>query len=287
MQDNDFFSATASWCELDTLYQKHLRIANLVDRLSTVFARTRELPGLFPYAVRKTFIEAVIKERKSPALDLGKIIYTSTLEHVQDLVSKHFKDSARCRYHAEDKISWLLEGDPFSLNTHYLTDYKEKFLAYKGERQHYNDSGIMASLNEGNNPHITEALSAPVATGLSRINPIDLQKLLPSDEIGPALNIMADVRAYLQDLFSFCPCKLPIAFKRFADNVPLAIDRELVRGLTRDLLKKIFDELGTNTADTLHKRAHKSPIDEQTLERSSRGSRTHKDSFLGLVLNNT
>ncbi|KAH9485775.1 Interferon-induced GTP-binding protein Mx2 [Psilocybe cubensis] len=220
-------------------------------------ARTRELPGHFPYVVQKTFIESVIKEWRAPALELCKTVYGSMLVHVQNLVEKHFKDFGQghlehsirsimrqhieqCRSNAENKISWLLEleEDPFSLNTHYFADYKEKFLAYyKGERQRYTGSGLMSTLSEENNPQIPQALAALAALGLQGLNIIDLQKLLPSDEMEPALNIMSDVRAYFQ-----------VAYKRFADNVPLSIDRELVKGLTRDLLKKISDDLGTNTA---------------------------------------
>ncbi len=38
----------------------------------------------------------------------------------------------------------------------------------------------------------------------------------------------------------------PVAYKRFADNVPLAIDVELVRGLEGNLLKVLFSHLGIN-----------------------------------------
>jgi hypothetical protein len=35
-----------------------------------------------------------------------------------------------------------------------------------------------------------------------------------------------------------------VAYKRFADNVPLAIDYELTQGLSRDILKVLNTELG-------------------------------------------
>lgn len=37
-----------------------------------------------------------------------------------------------------------------------------------------------------------------------------------------------------------------MAYKRFADNVPLAIDRELVQGVERDLLQALYANLGVN-----------------------------------------
>ncbi len=37
-----------------------------------------------------------------------------------------------------------------------------------------------------------------------------------------------------------------VAYKRFADIVPLAIDRELVRGAAADLLRILYGGLGVN-----------------------------------------
>ncbi|KAG5649860.1 hypothetical protein H0H81_001744 [Sphagnurus paluster] len=49
---------------------------------------------------------------------------------------------------------------------------------------------------------------------------------------------MADVRAYFQ-----------VAYKRFADNVPLAIDLDLVRGAEKDILRVLYADLGINGPD--------------------------------------
>ena len=37
-----------------------------------------------------------------------------------------------------------------------------------------------------------------------------------------------------------------VAYKRFTDNVPLAIDHELVQGVARDLLRTLYSNLGIN-----------------------------------------
>jgi hypothetical protein len=39
-------------------------------------------------------------------------------------------------YSTQERVAWILalEDRPFSLNTHYLADYKTKFLAYYKER---------------------------------------------------------------------------------------------------------------------------------------------------------
>jgi hypothetical protein len=44
---------------------------------------------------------------------------------------------------------------------------------------------------------------------------------------------------------------LPVAYKRFADNVPLAIDHELVRGVERGILSIMNAGLGINGPDGL------------------------------------
>ena len=79
--------------------------------------------------------------------------------------------------------------------------------------------------------------------------------------MGPALVIMADVRAYFQgksliilfylkwlEIFSYSCC-CSVAYKRFADNIPLAIDVELVRGVERGILKELYSKLGVNGED--------------------------------------
>jgi len=40
-----------------------------------------------------------------------------------------------------------------------------------------------------------------------------------------------------------------VAYKRFADIVPLAIDQELIRGLERDMLPTLYAGLGINGPD--------------------------------------
>lgn len=40
-----------------------------------------------------------------------------------------------------------------------------------------------------------------------------------------------------------------MAFKRFTDNIPLAVDYELVQGVERDILKTAYGRLGINGPD--------------------------------------
>lgn len=135
-----------------------------------------------------------------------------------------------CLERAEERIVWLLELEdlPFSLNTHYLADYKSKFFAYyKGSREEYNRADLMNAIRdyEGTAPAPTSDTSgrgmtknpvvnvieptgiAKILTGLAEIGvtgvkPEDLAKLLPPDRMEPALTIMADIRAYFQGAYS-------------------------------------------------------------------------------------
>ena len=136
-----------------------------------------------------------------------------------------------CLERTQERISWLLklEDKPFSLNTHYLADYKAKFLAYyKGNREQQGNADLIKSINAHNNPpplpfsfssttgasNSTSAISQPqpsvkgalaslAAIGLQGIKAEDLPKLLPPDRMEPALVIMADVRAYFQGAFVY------------------------------------------------------------------------------------
>ncbi|CAA7260359.1 unnamed protein product [Cyclocybe aegerita] len=230
-------------------------------------ACTRELPGNYPFIVQKTFIQAIIKEWEEPALHLCDTTFSQIDRRVQELVAKHFSHFGQghleqrvrilmksrieeCFADAKHVIEWHLkvEDQPFSLNTHYLTAYREKFMAYyKGERLRYDQTGLMTALSRtastSSSPQdtpsvLSQIMSNLAALGISGLAPEDLKKLLPADDMEPALGIMADVRAYFQ-----------VAYKRFADNIPLAIDYELVRGVSRDLQRKLNEQLGINGVD--------------------------------------
>lgn len=122
-------------------------------------------------------------------------------------MNRHVQD---CMSATERMITWLLsvEERPFSLNTHYLADYREKFLAfYKNERQRYNQSGALSSL-QPNPESVNEALAALAKLGLTGIKQEDLWKLHRSDQMEPALAIMADLRAYFQGEHRYSRCIL-------------------------------------------------------------------------------
>lgn len=117
----------------------------------------------------------------------------------------------------ERKIEWLteLEARPFTLNEHYFTDYRDKFLSYyKGSRETDLNGDLMRTLSaykppsrrtskafeasEASPTGVAKVLAGLVEVGIVGVTATDLAKLLPSDRMEPALAIMADVRAYFQ-----------------------------------------------------------------------------------------
>ncbi len=115
----------------------------------------------------------------------------------------------------EEKVDWLysLEDLPFTLNTHYLADYNAKFFAYyKDARQRASSGDVIlklqglpngvrnAAAQYATTANITNAISALTAIGIEGIKANDLAKLLPPDQMEPALSIMAEVRAYFQGM---------------------------------------------------------------------------------------
>ncbi|KAG6333571.1 hypothetical protein ID866_5520 [Astraeus odoratus] len=198
-------------------------------------ARTRELPDNYPYVVQREYILEILKKWKRPALDLSEAIYDVLKGYVEAMVDRHFAKLGRggvkqsvwmiVREHldtaairAKERIEWLLavESTPATLNTHYFSDYRDKFLAYyKGYRKNKLPVERPSELNK--------AISTLAEVGFT-VKPEDLLKLLPSDSMEPAIAIMASVRGYFQ-----------VAYKRFVDMVPMAIDHEMVLGLERGL----------------------------------------------------
>ncbi|KIJ63497.1 hypothetical protein HYDPIDRAFT_29303 [Hydnomerulius pinastri MD-312] len=223
-------------------------------------ARTRELPDNYPFVVQKAYIAQFTKRWRQPALDLFDEVYGILKLDLASLVEGHFEhvgqgnakravlmivndhlDEAAAR--TKEKIEWLLalEQAPTTLNTHYYSDYKDKFLSYyKGCRdkgdlvaklQTFPSQGTQPVAVTGYESSVTKVLSGLSELGIT-VKASDLPKLLPPDPMEAAFNIMASVRAYFQ-----------VAYKRFADLVPMAIDYEIVLGLENNMEKALQEGL--------------------------------------------
>lgn len=121
---------------------------------------------------------------------------------------------------AEERIDWLLalEDIPFSLNTHYLADYKNKFIShYRAAREKDGNSELASHIDEYKrdpsssttvvrsvvqHTGIAKILSGLAEVGVNGIKADDLSRLLSPDRMEPALVIMADVRAYFQGVLT-------------------------------------------------------------------------------------
>lgn len=119
----------------------------------------------------------------------------------------------KCGDEARRRISWLLdlEKRPRTLNDHYYSDYRDKFLAYYRGCRHSDRHGSLITSLQAYRPPKTapspnsldfNSCAAKALSGLQEIGidskATDLPKLLPSDPLEPALHIMATVRAYFQ-----------------------------------------------------------------------------------------
>ena len=126
-------------------------------------------------------------------------------------MTEHIK---QCGDRTKERIAWLMDVEkrPYTLNTHYYSDYKDKFLSYyRGCRKMDEDSQLTKNL-QGYKPHVpsnfiaassfqtnmAQILSALPQVGITGTQAADLAKLLPFDPMEPALDIMAGVRAYFQ-----------------------------------------------------------------------------------------
>ncbi|KZT28391.1 hypothetical protein NEOLEDRAFT_1154609 [Neolentinus lepideus HHB14362 ss-1] len=198
-----------------------------------------------------------VKEDESRAMYIDEIM--DRAQHV--IVSNVIKQLAD---RTKERIEWLLqlEEDPFTLNGHYYQDYKDKFLAHYKQSRHKNseNKAFLSNLSgrdessrspspsehcdsrewaESDSVDVTTVLANLASLGLPGLNAKDLARLLPSDSYAPAIEIMAETRAYFQ-----------VAYKRVTDNIPLAIDRELVRGLQRELQQALYKGLGLSGPDS-------------------------------------
>ncbi|KAG1746767.1 P-loop containing nucleoside triphosphate hydrolase protein [Suillus paluster] len=224
-------------------------------------SRTRELPDNYPFVVQKSYIDDFTEKWASPSKILFDQVYDILKNNLSGLVHEHFgkmgKGGAlhsvlmivhehldKATEKAREKVDWLLELEkaPTTLNVHYYSDYKGKFLAYyKGCRdpgeltkklQHYK-APVTTSPNgrEAFQQAIYKALAGLNEAGISA-QAGDLPKLLPVDPMEPALVIMSGVMAYFQ-----------VAHKRFSDMVPLAIDHEVILGLEKGMEQALRDGL--------------------------------------------
>ncbi|KAK6981542.1 P-loop containing nucleoside triphosphate hydrolase protein [Favolaschia claudopus] len=240
-------------------------------------ARSRELPGHFPFTVQQAYIKEFTCKWADPAQELCaavqeifsiqvKALITiafssfgqgSLADRVQVLAQGLIQDQANVAQDAINKQISYEEDGPHTLNAHYLSNYKAKFLRHyttfrqleskltfiRGVLAHEKNNKPVSDDSEmSDNDSSPRSPSAHVSAILKHFSALevnidgnDLLLLMSQDSMHPALNIMADVRAYFQ-----------VAYKRVVDNVPAAIDHELVRAVGKGMLSTLMKGLGLN-----------------------------------------
>ena len=192
---------------------------------------------------------------------------------ISNIVETHLE---LCAKETSKRIKFLLavEKKAFTENKHYFRDYRGKFLAfYKGLYHSRSNDFFINRLQQclHTSSPLNSALDSIIANlhaiGFRDVTPLQLARLQPSEDAEDALKIMADVRGYFQGMWLGCfPLHLsrsstltfdalpfPVAYKRFVDNVPKAIDEELVLGIVKGLHDVLMSELGIDSPD-VHER---------------------------------
>ncbi|KAH7102133.1 P-loop containing nucleoside triphosphate hydrolase protein [Auriculariales sp. MPI-PUGE-AT-0066] len=238
-------------------------------------ARTRELPGNVPFAVKKHYIVLFLATWDAPTsrcfdksltifteeLDrivlkhFGRYAHGSLLEVVRGAVAAHILDIAKIAKQGLG-LAVLRERELIiTQSDHYLSAYKAKFLAhYRAARtrqvpspspspvytpntlarqrpvvpQGFSPAGIQDSEDD----EILAALRR-YSSSYNNVTAADLPKLLPTDGMEPAIDIMAEVRAYFQ-----------VAYKRFADSIPQFIEQALIRAVNAGMSNALQEGLG-------------------------------------------
>ncbi|KIO31590.1 hypothetical protein M407DRAFT_218712 [Tulasnella calospora MUT 4182] len=215
-------------------------------------SRTRELPGNYPFSVKERLILESVRQWSALAQECFTEVKDIVVKHIIRIVEEHFKgynngglkeavskltseQIIKCAQATTRKIEALYHSEcsPYTQNDQYFLTYKTKMLTrYKAIHQELEGkSNLVTALrayNAGNQSstgnttqwsYLTNAITNLTYFGLT-VKAEDLIMLLPKHDMNPALDIMAEVRAYFQ-----------VAYKRFGDNVPKQIDADFVRGI--------------------------------------------------------
>ncbi|KAB5588706.1 Myxovirus resistance protein [Ceratobasidium theobromae] len=214
-------------------------------------ARTRELPGEFPFAITEELVTRTLKSWREPVQEVFMRAERIFVQRLTSLVELHFtkhsygglrstvqksvlENLEECKAITLRELEFMLDMEslPFTLDSHYYLDYKDKFHKYYATSR-ICESNLEQYLNvqepqpgySRSNDVVDTALNNLRQAGFDSLKRQDLVKLLPADySHKAALEIMASARAYYQ-----------VAYKRFADTVPLAIDQHYVRAFERTI----------------------------------------------------
>ncbi|KAI5479945.1 hypothetical protein MNV49_002235 [Pseudohyphozyma bogoriensis] len=222
----------------------------------------RELPHNVPYEAKRQLILKSTASWSALSFDCLDQIRPLVIATVDKLINKYFgrfgsglrgvvttlvaDEIERLVATAREHLEWLtsLDDEPFTQNSHYLSDTRVKIFSHFQElRRDFDPS----KLGEDTKTNIASALGA---AGLPT-EQSNLARLFPNDVYETELDVMAYVRAFFQ-----------IAFKRIVDDTPRAIDRDVIRPLSSKILERLVQGLGLHGdggADTARRMLAESP----------------------------
>ncbi|KAG9075764.1 hypothetical protein FS749_012528, partial [Ceratobasidium sp. UAMH 11750] len=206
------------------------------------WARTREFPDDYPFEVKKELISKVVSAWQQPVRTVLADAEDAFSNILTKLVDKHFgmyhhgkleelvseitsRQVQNCKEETMTQLDALLEqeGEPYTVHVGQFKTYKSKYLRYY-QSVFLGDDTIekLRNVGEAIVDAAVEVMTDGAVNGISK-------KLRPQQQAIPdahqsALEIMASTRAHYH-----------IAYRRFSDNVPMAIDQYFVRSFGKKI----------------------------------------------------
>ncbi|KAH8091801.1 P-loop containing nucleoside triphosphate hydrolase protein [Cristinia sonorae] len=236
---------------------------------------TRELPYNVPFKAKVSLIRkfsepwidfssnclASIHEVSSDALHqlvhthFGKFAMTGLLDMIQAIVETQIEKS---RSNTQERLKWMLklEDPPFTMNDHYFSLYREKYLTKYKEARKISPATV-------DETQIQAALSALTTIGHQGVKVEDLAKLHGNDPYEEELIVMAETAAYFH-----------VSFKRLIDNIPRIIDYDFLHAIMKEIQGRLIGELDIGGEGAKERAAAYFAEDEQVgIDRKSLKSR--------------
>ncbi|CAE7110326.1 unnamed protein product [Rhizoctonia solani] len=250
----NFLPGDETWFSKSPLGNQHTvgDVAEAAD-----WARTREWPGHYPFAVIRMYMRKVISLWKIPvetAFSESQAVYE---DKVVELIHHHFSVYAhgglyelikgtamelliKCRKDTTKALHELLDQEwhPESAHEKQYLDYEERFSDYY--RDFFESAKGWRLLGQGvkdGHQDLLDAIKVLQQYGLPSLAPEDwtrLQSLSNADS--SVLRIMASVRAHYE-----------IAYRRFADKIKDTIDQRFVRAFGKEIDNALQKNIGLTT----------------------------------------
>ncbi|KAL5512506.1 hypothetical protein ACEPAG_3159 [Sanghuangporus baumii] len=234
-------------------------------------ARARELPGYTSFDVPGKIIKQTMADWPKFSESYYSTVLNILREFLKGMTNQHFYRYRNLHELTQRTISELLkkigeqtevhmnrlfqrEETPFTLNSVYLNQYKNDFLAYYKSCRQRDLNGIAMDHIQDYTQLESSAANASamkdnsVGQILSNLNKINIRDVKASDlpklhrdPFDAALEVMATVSAYYQ-----------VSSKRFIDAISLAVDYELIRAFANEISRALYESLNKGDACAIY-----------------------------------